>query len=135
MREKRIEDAIARVETVAAAGLSLTVRGGSEQSGPEPYTALTALLVEVGRAAMRHERVALVHIDEVQNITDERTLSQLLIALGDAITHEEEVAVPGGARVRRSCRSPCTSPACRTSRTGPAPTRARPSRGASAPRS
>jgi hypothetical protein len=101
-REKRIKEAIAQVETVAAAGLSLTVRGGSEQSGPEPYTALTALLVEVGRAAIRHEQVALVHIDEVQNITDERTLSQLLIALGDAITHEDEVVVPGGARVRRS---------------------------------
>ena len=69
LREKRIREAIGRVETVAAAGLSLTVRG-SEQSGPEPYTALTALLVEVGRAAMRHDRVALVHVDEVQNITD-----------------------------------------------------------------
>ncbi|WP_414171588.1 hypothetical protein [Clavibacter tessellarius] len=102
MREKRIKEAIARVEAVAAAGLSLTVREASDTSGPEPYTSLTALLVEVGRAAMRKGRVALVHVDEVQNITDERTLSQLLIALGDAITHEEEVAIPGGAHVRRS---------------------------------
>jgi hypothetical protein len=46
--------------------------------------------------------MALVHVDEVQNITDEKALSQLLIALGDALTHEVEVAVPGGARVSRS---------------------------------
>lgn len=81
-----------------AAGLSLTLRG---REGPEPHTALTELLVEVGRAAITHEVVALVHLDEVQNIVDESALSQLLIALGDAITHEEVVTLPGGARVTR----------------------------------
>ena len=99
-REKRIGAAIARVQAVAVSGVSLTVRGGD---GPEPYAALTELLVEVGRAAItRGGVVALIHIDEIQNITDERTLSQLLIALGDALTSEVEVTVPGGARVKRS---------------------------------
>lgn len=99
-REKRIGDVIARVQAVALSGLSLTLRGAD---GPEPYAALTDLLIEVGRAAiMRGQVMALIHIDEIQNITDEKALSQLLIALGDALTHEVEVEVPGGARVRRS---------------------------------
>lgn len=97
-REKRIMSRLERVHSVAAAGLSLTLRG---REGPEPHTALTELLVEVGRAAIAHEVVALVHLDEVQNIVDESALSQLLIALGDAITHEEVVTLPGGARVTR----------------------------------
>lgn len=98
-RERRIKDALARVQTVAVSGISLTVRA---QEGPEPYSALTALLVEVGRAAIERGNVALIHIDEVQNIADEHALSQLLIALGDAVTHEEAVELPGGAIVRRS---------------------------------
>jgi hypothetical protein len=99
-REKRIVEAISRVQAVAVAGFSLTVRG---EAGPEPYSALTDLLLEVGRAAVsRGNVVVLVHIDEVQNITDPKALSQLLIALGDALTHEIEVAAPGGARVSRS---------------------------------
>lgn len=99
-REKKISDAISRVQAVAAAGFSLTLRG---VDGPEPYSALTELLVEVGVAAIAHGDVmALIHIDEIQNITDDKALSQLLIALGDALTHEVEVTVPGGARVSRS---------------------------------
>ncbi|MFB4353944.1 ATP-binding protein [Microbacterium sp. LS_15] len=99
-REKRIGDAIARVQAVAVSGISLTLRGAD---GREPYAALTKLLIEVGAAAIAEGRVvALIHIDEVQNITDEKALSQLLIALGDALSHEVEVEVPGGARVGRS---------------------------------
>ena len=98
-REQRIAEVLARVETVAASGVSLTLRA---ERGPEPFTALTALLVEVGRAAIAQDRVALIHLDEVQNVTDEHALSQLLIALGDAVTHEELVTVAGGARVARS---------------------------------
>lgn len=99
-REKRIGDAIARVQAVALSGVSLTLRGAD---GREPYAALTELLVEVGVAAIAEDDVvAVIHIDEVQNITDEKALSQLLIALGDALTHEVEVTVPGDARVARS---------------------------------
>lgn len=98
-REKRIGDLLSRVETVAASGVSLSMRA---QDGPEPYIALTDLLIEIGRAAIRHEDVMVViHIDEVQNIGDENARSQLLIALGDALTHEETVDVPGGLRIER----------------------------------
>ena len=99
-REKRIGDLLSRVETVAASGVSLSVRA---QDGPEPYIALTDLLIEIGRAAIRHEDVMVViHIDEVQNISDENARSQLLIALGDALTHEETVDVPGGLQIERA---------------------------------
>jgi predicted Fe-Mo cluster-binding NifX family protein len=98
-REQKIKSALASVQSVALSGISLTVR---QQDGPEPYTALTALLVEVGRAAVRRGNVVLIHVDEVQNITDENALSQLLIALGDALVHEEEVTAPGGAQILRS---------------------------------
>lgn len=99
-REKRIGEILNRVEKVAAAGISLTLR---EHNGPEPYTSLTELLIEIGRAALRRgEVMVLIHIDEVQNITSEEALSQLLVALGDAITHEEDVQVPGDMVIKRA---------------------------------
>lgn len=66
-RERRITDLLGRVESIAASGFGLTVR---PHAGPEPYTALTELLVEIGRAAIRADAVIVIHIDEVQNITD-----------------------------------------------------------------
>ena len=98
-REQRIGDLLRRVETVAASGVSLSVRAQDE---PEPYVILTNLLIEIGRAAIRRgDVVVIIHIDEVQNISDENALSQLLTALGDALTHEETVDVPGGLRIER----------------------------------
>ena len=95
-REQRIGDLLRRVESVAASGISLSVRA---QDGPEPYSALTDLLIEIGRAATKRHAVVMIHIDEVQNITDEHARSQLLIALGDALTHEEPTTLPGGLSV------------------------------------
>ncbi|MCJ1697143.1 ATP-binding protein [Rathayibacter caricis] len=95
---QRVVELLARVEQVAVAGLSLTVRGGT---GQEPFTALSELLVELGEAAIEQDAVVMIHIDEVQNITDEAALSQLLIALGDVLAHEVEAIAPGGARIPR----------------------------------
>ena len=97
-REQTIKDAIARVEAVSVSGIGLTLRG---KDGPEPHTALTALIVQVGLAALTADKTVLIHLDEVQNITDEQALSQLLIALGDAVTSETVVTVPGGLTVAR----------------------------------
>lgn len=55
-----------------------------------------------GRRAITRGNVVLIHIDEVQNITDESALSPLLIALGDALAHKVMVTAPGGRRVARS---------------------------------
>ncbi|MBD8611959.1 ATP-binding protein [Frigoribacterium sp. CFBP 13729] len=95
---KGVLDLLARVEQVAVTGFSVAVRGAE---GPEPSTALFELLVELGQAAIRQDAVVLIHIDEVQNITDEAALSQLLIALGDALSHEVDVDLPGGVSVSR----------------------------------
>lgn len=92
-QEERIKRMLSRVQQVQAAGIGLTLRN---EEGMEPYTALTALLVEIGKAAIARGNVALVHIDEIQNITNEDVLSQLLIALGDAITFKVPVTLPGG---------------------------------------
>lgn len=91
-------DLVGRVEQLAVSGFSLTVREGR---GPEPFTSLFELLVEVGQAAIEQDKVVLIHIDEVQNISDEAALSQLLIALGDALAHQVDVVAPGGVLVER----------------------------------
>lgn len=99
-RERRIADLLGRVSEVAASGVSLSLHAAQ---GPEPYTALTDLLVEIGRAAIeRGEVMVILHIDEVQNIGDRGALSQLLIALGDALTHELTVEGPGGMAFERA---------------------------------
>lgn len=98
-RERRLRDLLGRVESVAASSVSLSLREGG---GPDPHVVLSELLVEIGRAAMQRKVVCLLHVDEVQNITDERALSQLLIALGDAITHRTTANAPGGAQVELS---------------------------------
>ncbi|UVI36870.1 AAA family ATPase [Brevibacterium spongiae] len=98
-REKRLGDLIERVSQISLKGYGLSLR---ESEGPEPFTSLTELLVEVGIAAMNQgDVVVLIHIDEVQNIADEHMLSQLLIALGDAMSREVQVRVPGGRLVDR----------------------------------
>ena len=98
-QEKRIGDFLGRVETLSASGVSLSMRAQDE---PEPYVILTNLLIEIGRAAIRRgDVVVVIHIDEVQNISDENALSQLLTALGDALTHEETIDVPGGLQIER----------------------------------
>ena len=92
-REQRIAGMLERVRAVAASGISLTL---DRSAGPEPYVALTELLIEIGRAAIRAQAVVLIHIDEIQNVSDPNALSQLLVSLGDAITAGVSVELPGG---------------------------------------
>jgi len=97
-RERRIKDILDRVRTVSAQGMSLS---WDRSVGPEPYTALTDLLVEVGQAAVKNDCVVVIHIDEVQNITNDSERSQLLISLGDAISYEMPVQAPGNVAFTR----------------------------------
>lgn len=98
-RERRITELLLRVQSLAVGGVSLSLRESERQ---EPHTALTDLLVEIGRAAVERGNVVLIHIDEIQNIGDETALSQLLIALGDSITRTVEVEIGGLGRIERS---------------------------------
>ena len=95
-RGRRFKALLSRVEAVSIHGTGLTLR---EVPGPEPHTALTELLIEIGRAAQAKDKMVLVHIDEVQNITDEAVLSQLLVALGDALGHADRITSPSGAEI------------------------------------
>lgn len=98
-REERVRNVVERVRAVAVAGLSITL---DRHPGPEPFTALTALLTEIGARAADAGKAVLIHIDEVQNISGAQALSQLLIALGDALVYERTIVAPGGLQVRQA---------------------------------
>ena len=98
-RSKQLRELVNRVRAVSAYGISLTV---DKSPGLEPYAALTELLTEIGKAAARKGKCVLIHIDEVQNITDHHQLSQLLISLGDVISLQYEVAGPNKTTISRT---------------------------------
>lgn len=100
-REKRIAALIRRVQAISIAGYGVSMRDAGSDA-PEPHVVLTDLLEQVGRAAVAQGKVALIHMDEVQNITSAEALSKVLIALGDAITRKIRVDVPGLGHIERS---------------------------------
>ena len=91
--ESRLGALLERLRQVSVMGTGLTL---DAPRGAPPHQALTQVLVEIGRAARQHGRVVLLHVDEVQNVESEDQLSQLLVAIGDALGHEDDVDVPGG---------------------------------------
>ena len=93
-REQRLGELLGRVRALSLAGASVSLAPGD---GPPAHRDLTALLVEVARQAFAEQRVVVVHLDEVQNVTSVELLSATLVALGDALAHEEPHHVPGGA--------------------------------------
>ena len=95
-RDANIQAVLRRVRGLNAGGVGVELAPGE---GPPPHVALQELLVALGRAALRDGRVLLVHVDEVQNVDDDAELSQLLVALGDALSHDEEVTAPSGQRL------------------------------------
>lgn len=97
--DKRIGELMQRVQHVAAAGISVSLR--EAPGGQEAYSVLTELIVEIGEAAIDRNVMVMIHLDEVQNITDSATLSQILTALGDALAHEVTVTTPDRRQIRR----------------------------------
>lgn len=91
--DTRIGSWLERLREVSVMGSGVTV---AEGSGPPAHVALTGVLVALGRAARSEDRVVLLHLDEVQNVTDDDQRSQLLVGLGDALGHVDAVEVPGG---------------------------------------
>lgn len=68
---------------------------------PNPHVHLTELLVELGRYAAERGKLVLVVLDEVQNVTDTDQLSQLLVALADALAHTDDQRDAAGTVHRR----------------------------------
>ncbi len=96
--EKGLASLLDRVRSIAVLGVSVSL---SHPEGEDAYVALTDLLVEIGRVAIERNVMVLICIDEIQNITDEAILSQLLISLGDALTKEVTVSAPGNREITR----------------------------------
>ncbi|ALG83958.1 ATP-binding protein [Gordonia phthalatica] len=92
-RDRQIKELLERVRSIEIAGMALSI---DRRDGPEPYAALTDLLIKVGLAAAERRVAVFVHVDEVQNITDVKALSQLLVCLGDVLGYEHDVVAPGG---------------------------------------
>lgn len=95
-RDAAIEAVLRRVRSLSAGGVGVELAPGSQQPA---HLALLELLVALGRHALRSGRVLLVHVDEVQNVDDDAALSQLLVALGDALAHDEPITAPSGQRL------------------------------------
>lgn len=92
-RDAAVEATLRRIRGLHAAGVGVDLAPGD---GPPAHVVLHDLLVALGRAALRDGRVLLVHVDEVQNVDDDAALSQLLVALGDALSHDERITAPSG---------------------------------------
>lgn len=95
-REAAIQSALRRVRGLSAGGVGVDL--GADE-GPPAHVVLHDLLLALGRAGLRDGRLLLVHVDEVQNIEDDAALSQLLVALGDALSHDEQLTAPSGQRL------------------------------------
>lgn len=67
----------------------------ADEPEPMPHLVLFDALVALGREAARSRQLLLVHLDEVQNI-DLPALSQLLVAVGDALAYTYRADLPGG---------------------------------------
>lgn len=68
--------------TAIRAGVTVTLSGAPAGL---PHRELTTALSTLARIAMDDDRLLVVHIDEVQNITSGEAMSQLLVALGDVL--------------------------------------------------
>lgn len=79
--DRRVGDWFGRLREVGAAGVSIAM------DGPDPsplHRTVFHALVRLAEIAADNDRAVLVRIDEAQNC-DPKTLSQILVALGDAL--------------------------------------------------
>lgn len=87
--------ALGRVEEVGLLGSRLSVEGPTE----DRYASLVALLQAVATDAANHDRLLVLRVDEVQNLTGE-ALSQLLTVLGDLLEASTPTRTPLGEQVQ-----------------------------------
>lgn len=97
--DTKIGNLLSRITSISAKGVSVAMR---EQEQPEAFAALRELMIRIGEAAARRkDTVVLIHLDEVQNITDPAVLSQLLIILGDVTAKKIGVATASNMVIER----------------------------------
>lgn len=97
--DAKIGGLLSRVTSISAKGVSIAMR---EKEAPEAFAAVRELMIRIGEAAVaRKDTVILIHLDEVQNITDEAVLSQLLIVLGDVTATRVGVRTASNMTIER----------------------------------
>lgn len=94
-----VAELLDRVESLRLGPLGVSVR--QRTAGP-PHRDLARLLIELSEHAWARQRLVLVRIDEIQNVDDADVLSQLLVAVGDALAETVSRDAPGGQDVERS---------------------------------
>lgn len=79
--------------TAIRAGVTLTLDGGPVGI---PHVELGHALALLGAIAKEQQQMLVIHLDEVQNITDPSAMSQLLVVIGDLLAQTTEVADVAG---------------------------------------
>lgn len=93
-REATLTDLLRRVEALKVGPLGVHLATGE---GMPAHRLLTLLLEEVARSGRSDGRLVVLQLDEVQNVEDGNQLSQLLIAIGDALASVDEITDPAGS--------------------------------------
>jgi len=93
-RETTLTDLLRRVEALTVGHLGVHLATGE---GMPPHRLLTLLLEEVARSGRSDGRLVVLQLDEIQNVEDGDQLSQLLIAIGDALASVDEITDPAGS--------------------------------------
>lgn len=97
--DAKIGGLLSRVTSISAKGVAVAVR---EKDKPEAFVVLRELMIRLGEAAARRRNtVVLIHLDEVQNITDPAVLSQLFIIIGDVAAKTIEVRTASNMLIER----------------------------------
>lgn len=79
--------------TAIRAGVTLTLDGGPAGI---PHVELGHALTLLGRIAKADNRMLVIHLDEVQNITDAAAMSEMLVVIGDLLVQSVQVADAAG---------------------------------------
>lgn len=93
-REATLTELMRRVEALTVGPLGVHLATGE---GMPAHRLLTLLLEEVTRSGRSDGRLTVLQVDEVQNVEDGDPLSQLLIAIGDALASVDEITDPAGS--------------------------------------
>lgn len=90
---------VRNVESLRLGPLGVSMRAAPERP---PHRDIARLVVALSEHAWQDGRLVLLRLDEVQNVDDPDLLSQLLVAVGDALAETALRRRPDGREVERS---------------------------------